>query len=84
MADPYSGELVLRRHGDSPRLEVLKADPRIRIAGEMHDEMLRSRDPEWGTYDGELLRVLGRNQTVVYRVVGYDADRHQYLAEWPD
>lgn len=81
----HTGQLVLRKWDDrDPRLEVVQADPQIRIDSLLHEEMLLSRNPEWGSYDGEVLKVTGRNWSVVYRVIGYDEKNGQYLAEWPD
>ena len=77
-ADLYDGTCQLTRHEDPVLgrfVTVDHADPRIRINDEVMPELKR---------DGDFIRIEASNRTVIYRLVGYDFERKQHLAVWPD
>lgn len=90
--DRAVGVLVSRRHGPlldervgESWLEIVHADPRIWITEDML-ELIEREGPAWGTATiaDDLLRIVGRNRELIYRIVGFDLERRLYLAEWPD
>lgn len=91
----YAGQLQLATHytsgaGERPTLEVLRADPQIRISPELlwglaaSTKLTEPDPPFWGSFDGTVLRLTATNGTWIYRLVGYDTEARQYLAAWPD
>lgn len=86
--DPtYGGSCHLRTLAGG-RLEVLRADPRIRIAAPVLAEIRAGSHPSatiGHAHDGaEVLTIAGSNRTVIYRVGAHDAMTDTYRAEWPD
>jgi hypothetical protein len=78
-----TGDCVLQTDGDG--IVVVQADPRVLIAGELHDLMREGRGlHRCVTLDGDLLRIRAKNRTVIYRVGEYIPERRAYFAEWPD
>ena len=92
--DDYSGtyELEMTSGCESrflePRLLVKRADPRVKIVGDLVREAQTARpgldDRPLAQVDGDLFRINADNRTVVYRLVEYLEDEDVYLAEWPD
>lgn len=84
-AQDFPGEVVMSRYDDPatgvPRLRIDRADPRVLFTAELLD---RSDTAPALTRDGDLVRIVADNRTVIYRLVGYDAPTHCYKAEWPD
>lgn len=90
----YSGtcELVMTSGCENsllePRLLVKRADPRVKIVGNLIREAKTTRpgldDRPLAQVDGDLFRINAHNRTVVYRLVEYLEGEDVYLAEWPD
>ncbi len=84
----YDG-LLLRRHyeGTECWLEILEAAPRAMFSGELLRSARRgSGGPEVDVdYPGVggIVRIKGRNRTVVYRLVA-EAPLDIFIGEWPD
>jgi hypothetical protein len=84
---PPRGDCVITALADGS-VVVVRADPRVLISGELLDEITRHpAENAWCEFtadDGVLLKIKGVNRTVVYRITGYVAPLHGYIAEWPD
>lgn len=89
----HTGELVLTRY-DGGRLNPLEpdlgidhADPYIRIARQLLDEMrdvadVVGVDRAACVVDGDLVKIRARNNSVVYRLVGFDPVLDVHFAGW--
>lgn len=86
--DCFTGDLVCRSHhgldGRVTGVEILQSDPQIRINDEFVYRWSGDECPDFIEFDGRTLKVHGINRSVIYRIVGRDITRCQYLAEWPD
>ena len=92
MGDIY-GECIVtqvREPDGGVTFRIDRADPVVRIAPELLDQIPRPPSDWPATFDGKVLRIQGVNQTVVYRIrdilepvpghFGY----WDYIGEWPD
>lgn len=83
----YSGEIVcveLWELGELQGVHVERADPRVRFTAAA---MRYLRDGSWcgvAVFDGEVLRVVARNGSWVWRVVGEDPASGDLFMAWPD
>lgn len=81
------GDLVVRRHynpdGEWPTIEIVRADPKIRISLPMMLELLITENPAV-KFDGDILTITATNRNVVYLVGDLDPSTDTYPAEWPD
>ncbi len=88
--DDYSGTCEMRRVTSAieDSFQVLHADPRVKIVGDLVREAKSARpgldDRPLAQVDGDLFRINADNRTVVYRLVSYLENEDVYLAEWPD
>ena len=85
----YSGTCELTRiSGAEERLIIGRADPRVKITGDLIREAEHAQPglnrPPYAELDGDLFRINGDNRTVVYRLVEYVKGEDVFLAEWPD
>jgi hypothetical protein len=90
----YDGQLAISRtSGAGDFFTIHRADPRVMIRVSWVEEACRvlGRAPEGAVQlDGDVLRIFGDNQTVIYRLVaqvtvpGEEEDERVFLAEWPD
>ena len=82
-AHPFAaGRLTFGLDGRGGLL-ILRADPRIILHTQIISLMLR--DPGAGVaLDDDLLRIRGRDRTVLYRLSGYLPELRAWTAEWPD
>lgn len=91
-AATYDGEVHTRviRHPDQDTphdVEVTRADPRIKVSGQLMDEARAgtTRTMQTTTHrDTELLTITASNGAWVYVVAHYDSGRDVYLCHWPD
>lgn len=85
MSERIIGECVVHRLGTGSAL-IERADPRIRIADELLDEIERGWGADWLSLNDDVLTLRGQNRTVVYRIDrdNYDPQTRSVLAEWPD
>ena len=77
-------DLVLRRDNNTDRLEVMHAEPKIRVAAELLEDLRAGGGHRDVTLDGDVLTINATNQRVIYRIGQYDPLRDCYSAEWPD
>lgn len=84
MTDAERGHLIVTRLDNPPRLRIDHADPKITIAAEVLEQIHAGQVDPFTSFDGEVLRIVGDNRTVVYRITGYEHLRDIYDAEWPD
>lgn len=71
-------------HGGLGSIRIDRADPVIRVAAELLDDMRRGHHHPDVEVTGDLLTIRGSSRTVVYRVGEYDRERDTYLCHWPD
>lgn len=81
--------LILRRHfeGFEDWLEIVHAEPEALFAG-VHLRAIRQGHEALGVTltkaeVGGVLRIVARNRTVVYRLVG-QKEHDLFVGEWPD
>lgn len=82
---------LLDEDGTQTGIRIDHADPRVLISAELlehiasHPDDTRWLDVAWhSAHVGATLKINGVNRTVVYRITGYVAAVHGYIAEWPD
>jgi hypothetical protein len=83
----YDGDWFVT--GIGPDLHIDRADPRVRISGELLEQIRAGNYHPAVTLDGDLLKIRAVNRTVIYRIgrqvdVHLEGQRGTYLAEWPD
>lgn len=82
--------LILCQHyeGSEEWLEIVSAMPRALFSAELLHEVRtgrRSLDISLDRLEvGGLLRVRGRDRTVVYRLVEHNFELDYFIGEWPD
>jgi hypothetical protein len=83
-----AGDLLLTRWRDDQtmqdRLRIDRADPCIRVADAVLEEIRRGSP--FATYDPDsgALTITGSNLEVIYRITEYDPESETWLAVWPD
>lgn len=69
--DEYNGDCTISRivggFTEPDRLRIDRADPHVRIAPDLLDELASARHPD-ATIEGDVLRIVGVNRTVEYRI----------------
>jgi len=87
------GECIVTRLDDpleGTKLRIDRADPVVRISPELLAEIPAPPSDHPATFDGKVLRIVGVNRTVVYRIrdVMEPVPGHfgywDYIGEWPD
>lgn len=82
--------LVLRQHyeGTEEWLEIISAMPRALFSAELLHEVRTGRRSLDISLDkpeiGGLLRIRGRDRSVVYRLVEHNFELDYFVGEWPD
>jgi hypothetical protein len=84
------GGITLRRHyeGTEDWLEIISAMPRAMFSAELLHQVRTGQGSLDVSLDkleiGGLLRIKGRNRTLVYRLVEQNFPLDFFIGEWPD
>jgi hypothetical protein len=68
---------------NSVRIKILHADPVV-IANRSFLEEILTQDSPWVELQGEFIKFIGHNRTVIYRIGEYNFMYDAYMLRWPD
>lgn len=69
---------------DDDYVEILSADPVVRIQKELLAEIKAIEGPVARLHDDNLITFTGRNASYTYRIGDFDECTQTYLLSWPD